>query len=103
MDAWEALQHQGKSLSMNERVGGGASVVQRGPTSIWRSSEMLLVVDETMTSDLAYLRQIPAHEIESIRILSAAEGTVWYGTSGGNGVIVVKTINPGRNSRAAKW
>ncbi len=99
VDAWDALKRQGVSLSMHERAGDGASVVQRGPSSIWRSSEMLLVVDETMTVDLAYLRQIPANDIESIRILSGTDGTLWYGTLGGNGVIVVKTVRMVSDSR----
>ena len=91
VDGWEAVQRGGTSLVLKESVRGDTRASHRGAHSLTLSTQVLLVVDETVMQDIAYLKQIPASNIESIRVMSAREGTVWYGTQAGNGVIVVTT------------
>lgn len=90
-DAWEALARNGAPLSMAEDSRGNQRVRQRGNSSINLNNAPLLVVDEVPMADLRYLREIRAAAIESIRVLTGTRGTALYGSTGGNGVIVIVT------------
>ena len=86
----DALELAGTFLSIHDNA-TGLHITMRGPTGIYVSNDALLVVDETPVSDAGYLASLPAQAISEIRILTAREATLRYGTSGGAGVIEVYT------------
>ena len=71
--------------------GNPSSLTARGYSSIELSPNPLLLVDGAPIDGFDYLRDIPACSIESIRILDGTEGTRYFGTGAGNGVILVST------------
>ncbi len=89
----EALERAGTFLSIHDNA-TGLHIIMRGPTGIMTSSDALLVVDETPVVDARYLASLPAREIAQIRILTAREAMLHYGTSGGAGVVEVMTRAP---------
>ena len=93
-NAWEVLQRNGR-FTLDESVSGEPVRVasHRGKSSIIiaNSDTPLIYVDGAKLLDFRVLRQITAESIESIRILSGIEGTTYYGTNAGAGVIVIKT------------
>jgi len=94
-NAWDVLRRSGAPLSITEdRNGNPGSIRKRGNSSLSMSSTPLLVVDDVQMTDVAYLRDIPAASIHTIRVISGAKGTLRYGTGSGNGVIVVTTRVP---------
>jgi outer membrane cobalamin receptor len=91
-NAWDALKHSGTHLSQRETASGEPSrLTYRGRSSIMLSPAPVVYVDGARTPDFGHLRQMPAHNIASIRVLAGIEGTRYYGTGGGNGVIVIQT------------
>ncbi len=89
----QALELAGTYLSIHDN-GSGVHIIMRGPSGILVSNDALLVVDATPVADAGYLASLPAQEISQIRILTAREATLHYGTSGGAGVIEVTTRAP---------
>jgi len=93
-NAWEVLQRDGH-FSMDETANGDPARLasRRGRSSILLagSDVPLVYVDGVQLLDLRMLREITAESIESIRILNGIEGTTYYGTNAGAGVIVIKT------------
>ncbi len=89
----EALQLAGTFLSIHDNA-TGLHIIMRGPTGIVTSRDALLVVDSTPVSDARYLASLPARGISQIRILTAREAMLRYGTSGGAGVVEVSTHVP---------
>jgi outer membrane cobalamin receptor len=91
-NGWEALRSAGSYMSLREDARGNpSSLTARGHGSIALSSFPLLLVDGAHMDSFEYLRDIPAYSIESIRILDGTEGTRYFGTGAGNGVILVST------------
>ena len=94
-DGWEALRLGITHLNFQyTREGSEVRVTHRGVNSFLIHPQVLLVVDGTHMQSLSVLKDIPARDIEYIQILSARVGVVKYGTSAGNGVVVVKTGPP---------
>ena len=94
-DGWEALRWGATHLNFRyTRQGNPVQVTHRGVDSFIVNPQILLIVDGSQMQSLAFLENIPANNIEYIQILAARVGTVKYGTSAGNGVIVVKTGVP---------
>ena len=95
-NAWDALRECGAPVSLREDWNGEPSQLQsrRGRSSIIirHSDTPLVVVDGTRLVDFRSLKQIAAHSIFQIRILSGIEGTVYEGTNAGGGVIIVHTM-----------
>jgi outer membrane cobalamin receptor len=51
-----------------------------------------VVIDGALVNDgVQALENIPANSVEFIQILSGRESVLRYGSTGGNGVIIVKT------------
>ena len=73
-------------------------MTQRGVDSFIIGPDLLLVVDGTHMADIYYLQDIRVENIDYIQILTGSAGAVRYGTDAGNGVIVVKTNPPPRDS-----
>lgn len=94
-DGWEALRWGATHLNISyPRERSRARVTHRGVDSFFIDPQVLLVVDGAHIQGLSYLENIPANSIDYIQVLSARVGVVKYGTSAGNGVIVVKTGVP---------
>ena len=96
-NGWDALKSAGTFLSLGEggsRRGGDVRATSRGRTSFLLSPQLLLVVDNTLMMDLAYLKELRAENIAWIRVLGSVEGTMLYGAYGGNGAVVVRTMVP---------
>lgn len=92
---WDALRWGATHLSFSyPREGSPARVTHRGVDSFFINPEVLLVVDGTHMQSVMELQNLPANNIEYIQILPARVGVVKYGTSAGNGVVVVKTNVP---------
>lgn len=90
--AWDAIRRNGTFFSTGENTAGKPTgLSRRGRGSMVLSENPLVVLDGAHTSDYTLLREIPAHVIESIRIFAGVEGTRYFGTGGGNGVILVRT------------
>lgn len=99
VDAFEAVRRAQTFLSISEGRGqyalrGAMQVTSRGRNSLTLNPQVLLVVDNVFRLDVASLHEIPAENIELIRIFTAMEATPVYGTEGGNGAIVVQTRIP---------
>lgn len=91
-NAWEAVRGTGTFLSARENGNGEpVALTRRGRGSLVLSAAPLVFVDGAQTSSFQQLRTIPATSIESIRIFSGVQGTLYFGTGGGNGVVVVET------------
>ncbi len=94
-DGWEALRWGATHLNFrNTREGSPVRTTHRGVDSFFIDPEVLLIVDGAQMQGLSFLENIPANNIEYIQILAARVGVVKYGTSAGNGVVVVKTGVP---------
>jgi hypothetical protein len=94
-DGWEALRWGHTHLNIQyPREGSAERVTHRGVDSFFINAQVLLVVDGAQMANMSTLRDIPAGNIDYIQILPARVGVVKYGTSGGNGVVVVKTGVP---------
>lgn len=93
-NAWEVLRRNGR-FTFDETADGEPTRLasHRGRSSIVlaNSDTPLVYVDGARLLDVRVLRQITAESIESIRILSGIEGTTYYGTNAGAGVILIRT------------
>lgn len=94
VNGWDALKRAGSYLNLGERRSGEIRASERGRSSFLLSPQLLLIVDEIVMNDLNILRDIPADNIEWIRVMSGSEATRSYGTPASNGVLVVRTRIP---------
>lgn len=94
-NAWEAIQRSSSNLQTRERFGEPTQLNMRGRSSIALSNDVLVVLDGNRLPDFQRLRDIPAHNVEEIRIYDGLEGTRLFGTGAGNGVITVATRTGG--------
>jgi len=91
-DAWEVLQRSGTNFSLSQTpTGEPTGIRSRGRSSVYLTSLPIVIVDGARLVDFRSLRQVPAAIIERMHILNGVEGTRYFGTGGGNGVIVVHT------------
>jgi outer membrane cobalamin receptor len=92
--AWDIIKQSG-ALSIKETYSGEPArlVNRRGRSSIYLpdSDTPLVVMDGAVLSDFRVLKQIPAHSIATIRILSRSQGALQYGTHVRGGVIIIIT------------
>ena len=79
-------------VSVARVPGGGISVLIRGPTSFYLSSEPLFVVDgvPVESGPGGTLSWIRPEDIASIAVLKDADAVI-FGVRGANGVVVIKT------------
>jgi outer membrane cobalamin receptor len=96
-DAWEVLQRSGTNLSMSQSPNGTPTrLSSRGRASMLLSSLPIVIVDGVRLVDFRTLREIPAHIISRVQVLNGVDGTRYFGTGGGNGVIVIQTAAAAR-------
>ena len=93
-NAWEVLRDLA-IINMSETRGRGDYRMRgrrgRSSLSLGSSDIPLVVVDGVRVIELGTLRQIPANVIESVRVLSAIEGTRYVGTNATAGVVLIET------------
>ncbi|UCG87893.1 MAG: TonB-dependent receptor plug domain-containing protein, partial [Gemmatimonadota bacterium] len=90
--AWEALKFTVRSHQFVEDRGQPVRIFSsRGVGSLVLREEPLLFVDGARLSDIQLLRQMPAHHILTIQVLSGSDGTTYFGTSAVAGVILIET------------
>lgn len=90
--AWEAVKRRVPGLTYTEDGAGD-------PTRIWRHGEStillndtpLLFVDGVRVSDIRALGEIPAAQIEVIRVRTGLDSSAEFGTNSASGVILVET------------
>ncbi len=91
-NAWEAIRYHFRFVSLTEsRRRRPAEMTYRGRSSILLDNGPIVVVDGARISEIDVLVDIPAQHIALMRMLSSFEGTTYYGTNAGNGVILIET------------
>ncbi len=79
-------------LIQRQREGSPVRITHRGRDSIALQGDVRVVIDGALVSDgPEALENIPAKSVEFIQILSGREAVLRFGSTGGNGVIIVKT------------
>jgi outer membrane cobalamin receptor len=79
-------------LIQRERQGSAVRITHRGRDSLFLHGDVQVVIDGALVNDgVRALENIPATSVEFIQILSGREAVLRYGSTGGNGVIIVKT------------
>lgn len=92
--ALEVVERGARHLVIQRtREGTPVRIYHRGIDSFLLDTELQVVVDGALVNHgVNALDGIPSASLDYIQILSAREATTKYGTSGGNGVIIVRTI-----------
>jgi outer membrane cobalamin receptor len=91
-DAWDVLRRSGTHISTGQTARGEPTrMARRGRSSIALSDAPLVYLDGAHLTEISLLRQLPANNIGSMRILSGIEATPLYGTNAGSGVIEIRT------------
>ena len=91
---WDVLRRYGEHLSIIDHERGPVRVSRRGRESVYLAEAPMLIVDGVKVSNFRVLTTLPARDIESMRILSGAEGTLRHGMHAASGVIIVRTLHP---------
>jgi outer membrane cobalamin receptor len=91
--ALEAVERAATHLLIQrEKQGSPVKITHRGRDSLTLSGVVQVVIDGALVNDgVQALENIPANSVEFIQILSGRESVLRYGSTGGNGVIIVKT------------
>lgn len=90
--AWEVLKREAPTLTLRDTRGGRpTSAGRRGRSSIVLQDAPLVVLDGVRLTDFRALDGIPAVTILTISVYTGIEGTTYYGTNAGSGVIVIQT------------
>jgi outer membrane cobalamin receptor len=90
--AWEALQiHVRNTHFAEDGYGNPQRVRRRGASTVMLYEDMPIYVDHVQIADVQLLRDMPAREIERIRVLTGIDGTTYYGTGASDGVILIFT------------
>ncbi|HEU5211110.1 MAG TPA: TonB-dependent receptor plug domain-containing protein [Longimicrobiales bacterium] len=89
---WDVLRRFGEHLSITDHERGPVRVTRRGRESIYIPEAPMLLVDGVRVSSFRVLSQLPARDIESMRILTGSEGATRYGIHAASGVIIVETF-----------
>ena len=90
--AWEAVKRRVPGLTYDENTAGE-------PTRIWRHGQSTILLDDTpllyvdgvRVADIRALGDIPASEIEVIRVRTGLDSSAEFGTNSASGVILVET------------
>jgi hypothetical protein len=90
--AWQALKQNAPMFQTAEdRNGRPAKLGRRGRTSFLLDDAPTVMLDGVRIPDFRTLDDIDAQSILTIYIYDGIEGTTYYGTNSGSGVIVIKT------------
>jgi outer membrane receptor protein involved in Fe transport len=101
--AWEAVKREVPSLTYTQDASGAPQTVQQhGRASLYLDQTPMLFVDGVHVSDISALQQIPAAQVNVIRILTGLAATTEYGTHAGGGAILVVTGRPADSTATGK-
>jgi outer membrane cobalamin receptor len=90
--AWDVVRLRAPRFTVGVDASGQPSRVRiQEPHSVNADETPLLVVDGMQASDFDYLKQIPASDVHSIRILRGEAAQPLYGLRAAGGAIVVET------------
>ncbi|HEY6158257.1 MAG TPA: TonB-dependent receptor plug domain-containing protein [Gemmatimonadales bacterium] len=90
--AWQVLKQSAPMLqTSDDRNGRPAKLGRRGRTSFLLDDAPAILLDGVRVPDFRALDDIDAQSIFTIYIYDGIEGTTYYGTNSGSGVIVIKT------------
>jgi outer membrane cobalamin receptor len=90
-DAWEILKKLSTMARATESYDGQPQRLQpkRGHGSIVLRDDPMVYIDGVPLSDLRSLRQLGAHDIDSIEEMGSIEATAYFGTNSNAGVILI--------------
>jgi len=92
---WEALQLTVPVVSFRGTTQSGSGenlrIRRRGRSSLLLNDDPRVFIDQVRIADLSVLDGMPASDIAAIVVLSGLDGTTYYGTSAGNGVVLIFT------------
>ena len=90
--AWQVLKQSAPMLQTSEDPNGRpAKLGRRGRASFLLDEAPTVLLDGVRIPDFRALDDIDAPSISTIYIYDGIEGTTYYGTNSGSGVIVIKT------------
>jgi len=93
--AWEALQFTVPVVSFRGTSESGSNrelrIKRRGRSSLYLNDDPRVFIDQVRIADISVLEGMPAGDIAAIVVLSGLDGTTYYGTSAGNGVVLIFT------------
>jgi hypothetical protein len=90
--AWDAVRLRAPRFTFGVGSGGEPQrVMIQSQRSINANETPLLVVDGMTMTDIGFLRQIPASQVRTIRILTSEAAEPVYGLGAAGGAIVVET------------
>lgn len=94
----EILMSRFPGVVVTRAPDGGVAIRIRGTTSLRGSTEPLYVIDglAIRPGPAGSLAGVNPYDIESIEVLKDAAATTMYGVRGANGVVVIKTKQPGQ-------
>ena len=79
----------GVSLITDAQPGAGSSILLRSPTSVFKSTSPLIVVDGAILTESSV--DISSLDIESVEVVKGAAASSLYGAQAGSGVIQIRT------------
>lgn len=93
--AWEALQLTVPVVSFRGTTQSGSdrklSIKRRGRSTVFLNDDPRVFIDDVRILDISVLDGMPAGDIATIVVLSGVDATTYYGTSAGNGVVLIFT------------
>lgn len=99
---WDALVLNVKHTNFGHDGSGAATgASRRGASSISFQDRVAVFLDHQRVFNVEVLQQMPARSIDRIQVLSGLDGTTYYGTNAGDGVIriITKVGNEGDEGR----
>jgi len=91
----EALQFTVPVVSFRGTSESGSNrelrIKRRGRSSLYLNDDPRVFIDQVRIADISVLEGMPAGDIAAIVVLSGLDGTTYYGTSAGNGVVLIFT------------
>jgi TonB-dependent Receptor Plug Domain len=92
-DAWDAIRLTVRGYYFREDRGQPVRMLsKRGQGSLVSQEEPFIIVNNVRINDVAYLRDIPASQIVSIRVYTQNDAATYFGTNSVGGVIVLETM-----------
>lgn len=90
--AWDALERTVPFFSFRDATRRGAARIEhRGRSGAAAAEQPLVFVDGAQLTDVSVLSGMPAADLLEIEVWSGLDGTTYYGTGAGKGVIRIRT------------
>ena len=93
---WDALIMTVRFAHFQESwLGDPERIVRRGNGSMVVTEAMPVYIDRVKVIDMQVLASYSARDIVEIQVLSGLDGSTFFGTNAGDGVILINTIDSG--------